>query len=95
MGTVRYRIGTTPLRTIEGKIWNKIHFMAINLNTWKVEDHKPLNLDFITHSCDNHFKSRAVLVGNIPLDYVAGGRMSEENISKIVTGWTRKLSRNP
>ena len=57
--------------------------MAVDLTSWKVEGAKAVNLDYIHNSCDQKFKAKAVLVGNIPIDYVFFGRMSEENIAKV------------
>jgi hypothetical protein len=39
------------------------------------------------------FKTRHILIGNIPVDYVAGGRISEENIAKVPRAVERSFPR--
>ncbi len=82
-GPVTYLIGTEPLKRLEGKLWAKFHQMSSDLSSWVVQESRHLNLDFINNSCDRMFKSKHILVGNIPPDYFAGGRMSEDNIAKV------------
>jgi hypothetical protein len=90
-GPVSYNVGTVPLRRLEAMMWSKFHQMASDLTSWVVKEAKALNLDFIHHSCDRMFKAKHMLSGNIPFDYVAGGRMSEENIAKVVRAVERSF----
>ncbi len=70
-GPVRYVIGFHLLRSIEKKIWSKMHQMASDLHSWFTQAVQPPNLEFIGRSCVRKFTAKYVLVGNIPFDYVA------------------------